>query len=357
LRHALDMIKGSDVKSLGLKVYPQAIEVYEQLGDHKEALRYSKIYSQAIKEYNNDEVEKAVLVNNFKYESEQLNRKNEVSRLENEVLSTKLERRKITVGLLAGLLLLTSILFYLMRRHLKNKERLAEEIRVSVLAKKEKLYLEKEMEALRAQMNPHFLFNSLNSINHYILHEEPRAASSYLTKFSKLMRSILSNSKKRYVSLEEELKAMRLYTEIENVRFENRFTYQERIHLDVDIADVYLPPMLIQPFIENAVKHAFTGLDRECIIKLEVINADEALRLEISDNGIGRTGSSKLKGSQGEDKRSYGLEITRDRLDLISKLYDFSTSMDIEDLYDDDGASTGTKVNIEIPILYKTALD
>ena len=351
LQEALKILKSSDVKNQGLKLYPQAIAVYENIGDFKKALYFSKLNADAVRDFNNDEVEKAVLKNNFKYETEHLNRANEVSKLENELLSTQLEKRKITTLVLAFLLLLSVVLFYFVRKNFKDKERLAEQAKAAVIAKKEKKYLEKEMEALRAQMNPHFLFNSLNSINHYILNEEPRAASGYLTKFSQLMRSILSNSKKRYVSLEEELRAIRLYAEIEKVRFDNRFEYVERIHLDVDLRDIYVPPLMIQPFIENAIKHAFTGLNIEGAIILEIVRKACQLFIDITDNGIGREQALKNQSSKEKLTKSYGLDITRERLELISKLYGFDSSMEVEDLYNDRGKSTGTKISVRIPVL------
>lgn len=351
LQEALEIVESSGIKNQGLKLYPQAIAVYENLGNLKKALYYSKLNAEAVRDFNNDEVEKAVLENNFKYETEHLNRANEMSKLENELLSTQLEKRKITTVVLSSLLIFSGVLFYLVRKHFKDKERLAEQVKSAVIAKKEKQYLEKEMEALRAQMNPHFLFNSLNSINHYILNEEPRAASGYLTKFSQLMRSILSNSKKRYVSLEEELKAIRLYAEMENVRFDNRFEYIERINLDVDLSDIYVPPLIIQPFIENAIKHAFTGLNKEGAIILEIDRKDDQLFIDITDNGIGRKEALKKRSTKEKLKKSYGLDITRDRLELISKLYGFDSSMQVEDLFDAQGASLGTKIRVHIPVL------
>ena len=351
---ALDIIASSDLQNQKLKFYPLSIELYERLGKTSTALKYSKLYGETLKRYNTDEVERAVLISDFKYEKEQLNRQNEISKLENELLSSKLQKRKISSIILSTVLVGLFLLFYFFRRQQKEKERLTHEVKSAIIAKKEKLYMEKEMEALRAQMNPHFLFNSLNSINYYILNEEPREASNYLTKFSQLMRSILANSKERYVTLDQELRAMRLYTEIENVRFDKRFEYIERIDIDVDIGNIYIPPMIIQPFIENSIKHAFVGVAHQCVVKLEVSQKDGQLVIIISDNGIGRERSSKLKSRSREEKRSLGLDITKDRLDLISKLYNFHASMDIEDVYDEEGASRGTKIVVRIPIQYKS---
>ena len=126
-----------------------------------------------------------------------------------------------------------------------------------IVEKERKLGKERELEmqALRAQMNPHFIFNSLSSINHFVLKNETEAASDYLTKFSKLIRTVLNNSKKSMVSLEEELEMLRLYLEMENLRFKNAFSYG--IHLDemVKPTCIFIPPLLFQPFVENAVWH------------------------------------------------------------------------------------------------------
>ncbi len=351
LDRAFDIVENSDLKYQKEVLYPLAIEIYEEQGNHAKALKYSKLNSEQIRAYNNDEIEKAILSNEFKHEREGLEKDNELRNLENTLLSTKLSRRRWISLVLSALLALALISAYLIWRQSKNKVKMQNLAQEAVLVEKERLYLEKEMEALRAQMNPHFLFNSLNSINHYILNEEPRQASSYLSKFSQLMRMILSNSKQRYVALAKELNAIRLYTEIENLRFEDKFNYVEKLGLNLDLDEILVPPLILQPFVENCIKHAFVGVEEDCEIVMEIEKSKDQLLIQISDNGVGLKNSKVNNRSKNELNKSYGLEITKSRLELIAKLYKIECHMEVRSILDDDGHVMGTMVYMEVPII------
>lgn len=231
--------------------------------------------------------------------------------------------------------------------------------RVSQIKKKEKLktqYEKKlanvEMTALLAQMNPHFLFNSLNSIDSYIIKNESGKASEYLNNFARLMRLILQNSRSNYISLKDELEALDLYLQMERLRFKDKFEYEIRVDDGLDTSSVVIPPMLIQPYVENAVWHGLMHKQDGINGKVEIIinQQDNNLICVVQDNGIGREKAQELKDQKpGNRKRSMGLQITNDRIEMINKLYDSNTSVRIIDLKDGQGKATGTCVKLIIP--------
>lgn len=208
---------------------------------------------------------------------------------------------------------------------------------------------EMEMQALRAQMNPHFIFNSLNSINRFIIRNDARTASEYLTKFSRLMRGVLHNSKERLVPLKDELETLRLYVELEALRFSDGFRYEADIQLDEDPATVMVPPMLLQPYVENAIWHGLMHKKegaRRLVIRTRKDNG--TLTFEVEDNGVGQAASRELGSRSATDRKSMGMRITEERLGLVRTMYDLDTSIQVIDLYDMQQRPAGTKVVIRI---------
>ncbi len=190
---------------------------------------------------------------------------------------------------------------------------------------------EMEMQALRAQMNPHFIFNCLNSINGFILENDPDAASDYLSKFSRLIRLILQNSNAPTVTLENELEALGLYLEMEALRFDNRFTFQIRVAAEVDAKYVEIPPLLIQPYVENAIWHGLLHKEGLGHITIGLEQAEDVLLCTIEDDGIGRKRAAELKSKSATKKKSLGMQITAQRLELINSLNEKETSVQIVD--------------------------
>jgi putative methionine-R-sulfoxide reductase with GAF domain len=208
--------------------------------------------------------------------------------------------------------------------------------------------IETEMLALRAQMNPHFMFNSLNSINNFILKNDTDRASEYLTRFSQLMRMILDNSRQEWVLLENELKALQLYIELEAVRLKHIFSYQLTIEEDVNIATLQVPPMIIQPYIENAIWHGLLHRQEPGgMLKMHVSHNDDTLQILIEDNGIGRKESAQMKSKYHSHKKSHGMKITAERIEIINKIYPVHVSVNITDVVP-GGSLSGTRVLIQI---------
>ncbi len=232
--------------------------------------------------------------------------------------------------------------------------------RISQVKKKEKMktqYERKlanvEMTALLAQMNPHFLFNSLNSIDSYIIKNESKKASEYLNNFARLMRLILQNSRSNYISLKDELETLDLYLQMEGLRFKDKFQYEIQVDKQIDVSSTVIPPMLIQPYVENAIWHGLMHKNNGTAGKVEILisKQDNNLFCVVQDNGIGRRKAEEIKAQKsGNHKRSMGMKITEDRIEMINKLYDTNTSMKITDLQDSEGKAEGTRVELVIPV-------
>jgi CheY-like chemotaxis protein len=209
---------------------------------------------------------------------------------------------------------------------------------------------ELEMQSLRAQMNPHFIFNSLNSINMFILENNRLQASEYLSKFSKLIRLILQNSQETYIPLEKELEALQLYMELESLRFDNKFEYKIIVDPGVEPANIKVPPLIIQPYVENAIWHGLIHKKENGHLEINIYGRDKTLLYKITDDGIGRDKAAELKSKSAEKQKSMGMRITADRIALLNQQTE--TSIKITDLVLGDGSAGGTEVLIELPVIY-----
>ncbi len=245
--------------------------------------------------------------------------------------------------LLIALFVVFVILFYHFRlRRIKQRELLKREYNHRIV--------ELEMKALRAQMNPHFLFNTLNSIKFFIINNDSESAADYLTKFSRLIRLILANSKVDKVSLTIELDSLRLYSELEALRFEHHFDFKIEVSEEIDPDFIELPPMIIQPFVENAIWHGLMHKSGRGCLQVRIHLEDECLVCEIEDNGIGRQKAGELKSKSATKRKSLGVDITRDRLQRLFDVNAKDRFLEIIDLHDDEGNAAGTLVRLRIPV-------
>ncbi len=252
-----------------------------------------------------------------------------------------------TVWFFIGLIISTSTILLGLYKNRVQKVRKEETLKNEFQQRISKI----EMSALRAQMNPHFVFNSLNSINRFILINDPDTASAYLTKFSRLIRLILDNSREESISLEQELDALKLYVELEAMRFQNSFDFEIFVDKTLEISQFMVPPLLLQPYVENAIWHGLMQkVDRGKLhINISAKENNELVKIEIIDNGVGRLKSASNKMSENQDnKKSYGIALTNERLGLLNALHGSHNNVKIEDLYSDGGEPAGTKVTISI---------
>jgi tetratricopeptide (TPR) repeat protein len=273
----------------------------------------------------------------IKYEAD--NHKKEVA-----LLSLRLKNNRLLNIGFTGLVILIAVIAFLIIRGAKNEERR----RLSELNRK---ISEMTQANLRQQMNPHFIFNTLNSIQYYMFQHDKLATNIYLTKFSSLMRKVLENSQHTSVPLRDELDALTLYMELECLRFKDKFEYIVTVDEEIDPLMYKVPTMLIQPYVENSICHGLKHIDGKGSVKIDIKMGKDILICTIEDNGIGREAASGKEVSNGNGHNSLGTRITNSRLDLVNSLYGTSLKTVYTDLKNENGDPAGTRVEIHIPIM------
>ncbi|MEJ7828403.1 MAG: histidine kinase [Segetibacter sp.] len=210
---------------------------------------------------------------------------------------------------------------------------------------------EMEMTALRAQMNPHFIFNCLNSIKLYTTDNEAAKASAYLTKFSRLIRLVLENSRSEKVTLKNELDALELYLEMEAMRFKDKLRFAIEVAPELDTEIIEIPPLLLQPYVENAIWHGLMHKKEGGNVHIKVAQPQtDCLQVIITDDGIGRIKAAALKSKSATANKSFGMKVTNERIALINQMYQTNTKVQVHDLADAEGRAAGTEVVLEILI-------
>jgi tetratricopeptide (TPR) repeat protein len=261
-----------------------------------------------------------------------------------ELLSLKLGNQRLMIYGYTGLFILSlaiGILLY-SRSKINAKRRLSEMNRK---------ISEVTQANLRQQMNPHFIFNTLNSIQYYMYQHDKLATNNYLTKFSSLMRKVLENSQHTSVPLRDELDALNLYLELEMIRFKGKFDYQINIDEEIDTIMYKVPTMLIQPYVENSICHGLMPGESKGLVKIDLKLEKEYISCTIEDNGIGREAAQEKKRKSNNDHNSLGTQIISSRLDLVNALYGTSLKTIYTDLKNEKGEPEGTRVEIHIPIM------
>lgn len=254
----------------------------------------------------------------------------------------KLIRNSIAGGAgIIGFSALFSFLFYKRKRDAEQKQK---ETYLSLQMS------ETEMKALRSQMNPHFIFNALNSIQNFLLKHKSEEANTYLLKFSKLMRAILENSQHSEVSLLKEKEALEWYMQLESLRLKYPFTYTFHIDKAIDMEETYLPPLILQPFIENSIWHGLQYKEGPGHIDIYIRKEGNAIHTIVEDNGIGRDLSKKNEQPLFINKESLGMKLTEDRLKILNEINNFKAQFQITDLYNEAKQPLGTKIELSLPI-------
>ncbi|WP_405267840.1 histidine kinase [Cellulophaga sp. Ld12] len=313
-------------------------EVYKYQGDFDKALETYQEYVSIVDTLyvrKEQEISRATRLNR-----EIATKQNRISGLEKErelyqskydlVLTSEqlVERQKwLIYSLVFGILLLGLTTYFFYRSNKQQK------LANNLLA----------LKSLRSQMNPHFIFNALNSVNNYIAKSDERSANRYLSEFSTLMRAVLENSEEDFIPLTKEIELLELYTKLEHSRFSDKFDYEIKIDKDIDVASYQIPPMLLQPYIENAIWHGLRYKDEKGFLMVDVKNKTKnSIEITISDNGIGRKRSAELKTSNQKKQKSKGMGNIKKRIDILNDMYKDKVDVFITD-YKEDG--TGTKVS------------
>lgn len=242
--------------------------------------------------------------------------------------------------LVFAIIIIGFLIYFLIQKQNQLKNKQIEEQKQRALAS--------ELQALRSQMNPHFIFNTLNSIQNFISKNESKDASIYLSKFAKLMRATLANTKRQRISLKDEIETLTLYLELEQLRLNNKFSYEILVDETIDTQYEQVPSMLIQPYVENAIWHGISHKEGNGIIRIQFLPENEhLLKCVVEDNGIGRENAIKLK--QNTTSPSFGMNITKERVELLNSLNGNQLSVKINDLKINNQPA-GTRVELYVPI-------
>jgi len=310
-------------------------ELYSKKGDYKKAYDYRTAQLETSDSIFSKDKLQALAALTTKFETKELENKNTTLRKESDLQKLRLQRKDILLygGLAFIVLLLVSGLLLMRQNKFKANQQRAE----------------LEQKQLRAQMNPHFIFNCLNSIQHFVVANDVKNANKYLSGFASLMRQTLENSKEGTITLRREIAYLENYLTLELMRFEDKFSYEIICAENINIDSVEIPAMIIQPFIENAIRHGLCFLkDRKGKLTIRFYQQGMHLFCEIDDNGIGREQSQKLKMGSDMVYESHGMELTRQRLALVSKSNGSDYEIEVADK-NEANEPTGTTIIIKFP--------
>lgn len=318
-------------------VYKDMSDLYLRIRDTSNAFNSYVLYKQYNDGYITNENNKGLADARLRYEAE-------THAKEVELLSLRLKNNRLLNYGLAGFMVLAGTIGLLLFRGSKLKAKR----RISEMNRK---ISEVTQANLRQQMNPHFIFNTLNSIQYYMYQHDKLATNNYLTKFSNLMRKVLDNSQHTSIPLAEELGALNLYLELECIRFKDKFTYEIKVDDEIDPLMYKVPTMLIQPYVENSICHGLMPREGKGFVRIEIKLLNDYLLCTIEDNGVGREAARERSIKRECNHNSLGTQITASRLDLVNALYGTSLKTVYTDLKNEAGEATGTRVEINIPIM------
>ncbi|WP_299891726.1 histidine kinase [uncultured Lacinutrix sp.] len=314
-------------------------EVYENAGDFEKAKKAFDDYTETLDALYAKKDQEIIHAKRFaKKLSDNENRiillkkDRELSESKFEATVERNKRQKITIYSLIGGLLLLLLIAYLMYKYIKQQKTAN-----NLLA----------LKSLRSQMNPHFIFNALNSVNSFIATNDERTANKYLSDFSKLMRAVLENSEEDFIPLQKEIELLELYTKLEHFRFQDKFDYNITVDDTINVDDFQIPPMLLQPYIENAVWHGLRYKKEKGILDISIVKKEkEEIAITIVDNGIGREKSRALKTENQQKQKSKGMGNIKKRVSILNEMYKDKVDVFIDDFQSE--GDIGTKVVVTL---------
>ncbi len=323
------------------QIYRLFADYYFMTGDYRKAYVAQREFISINDSLTNVELASEITEIQTRYETEKKEQEITLLTKDNEIKDLKFRRQTALLIGVAGLFLLLGAVGFFWVRSNRQKHRLK-------TSEMEKRNLETEQKLLRAQINPHFMFNALNSVQSYISANDNLKAMTYLAKFSQLMRNILENSRKSMIRLEDEIETLRLYIELEAMRFKNMFEFEISVSDDIIPSKTYIPPMLVQPFVENSIKHGFNQAENgKLIVDFNGING--VIKCHVADNGIGRKKAQENKAGQKSPHKSLGMQVTYERFETLKKERLLDVGFQIEDLMRADGNPAGTLVKLDLP--------
>ncbi|MCF6171278.1 MAG: tetratricopeptide repeat protein [Bacteroidales bacterium] len=339
---AVELAKRINNISLLGKSYLLLSEIYFDIGDFQNAYACQAKYITINDSFMNREMVLKMAEMQTKYETEKKEKQIAILQKDRQLRTAELRRQKViklvfAISLLVAVFVALLIVFWI-RANQKRKQELLE-----------KRNLENEQKLLRTQMTPHFIFNSLNSVQGFISANNSFKAMSFLSKFGQLLRNVLDNSRKSLIDLKNELDTLRLYIEMEKLKAKDGFDYEILADKELDMESILIPPLIIQPFVENAIKHGLSQKKEKGKLLVEVKKVKQHLKITIKDDGIGRKKSAEMQQSTKKQQKSFGMELSGERLENLEKVRGEKAWMQIIDLSDSNGESKGTMVILTIP--------
>jgi tetratricopeptide (TPR) repeat protein len=336
-------------RPLARTIYENLSNLYWSMEDYKNSYEYLVLFStmqdSLLNEKNFRQINELELQYETEKQEQQLEVKNaqlKLNQAEIDQKNTKVEQQKTFNYFLVFLIVIAVVIAFL----LFSRYKLAQRNKQGQL---EKTNLEIEQRLLRAQMNPHFIFNSLNSIQSFISENEANIAERYLSKFARLMRYILDNSSKPYISMDAEVNTLQLYLELERLRFDNKFDFRINVASNIDTEELAIPPMLAQPYIENAILHGMMYKEEKGTITIDFTCENDLVHCTIKDDGIGRKKAMEIKSKTTSAHQSRGMQVTKDRIDLMNQQKGAGIQVNITDLENENNTALGTLIELFIP--------
>jgi signal transduction histidine kinase len=308
-------------------------------GDYRKAVEYQQIYYQSGEEFRAEQEGRQLELLMTEAEAEKTDQKIRSLAQDNELNQLRLLRTRYILGGIGASVVILSLFLLLFFQKKKWK---AEQKSVNL-----------EQKLFRSQMNPHFIFNSLASIQNFVVNQKATEASIYLSRFSQLVRNILDSSVDENVPLQKEIETIQNYLELQKVRFAGQFEYTLTVDEKIDEETMMIPPMLAQPFIENSIEHGIKYKETTGHINISFKLEGDLIRFEVEDDGVGREKSREIELKQNRIHRSMSTSITYERLIKLNKKLKHKIRMEIIDLKDNLGNACGTKVTFGIPVVVK----
>lgn len=318
-------------------VYEDISKMYARMGDYKSAYENFQLHSKYSDSLMSRSYQERLFNTQMQYES--------VKKAQDlELLELRLQRNRYLIyGLTAGIALLIFLgTLLILRAKYKATQR------IEAMGRK---ILELTQANLRQQMNPHFIFNTLNSIQYYVFQNDKIASNNYMTKFASLIRKTLENSRHTSIPIKEELDALKLYLELEALRFKEKIEWSIEVDEEIDTLSYKIPTLLIQPFVENAIMHGLMNKEGNGHLKISLEQKGEVIHCTIQDDGIGRKKAREIREEKNNHHVSMGTSITENRLRLVHEVYGKTMKVTYTDLVDKAGQAAGTRVEINIPVI------
>jgi len=330
LKIGLNLSSQIEDKKTNLEITGLLADLYSKTGDYKLANEFFKMYNVKSDSLINFENQNQINELKTKYETSQLEYQIDLLNFDNQLKTERLNKNRFVIlGLILVLIFIFVISYFLRKVSKLNSER-------------QKANLEQKV--LRLQMNPHFISNALSSIQNFLYENKPQEAANYLSDFSRLMRQTIKSTNQEFVTLEEEIQSLNDYVRIQQLRFADLFDFKININENIETEFIQIPPMIIQPFVENSIKHGFNNINYKGKLEINILETEKNLKIEIIDNGKG----IENENLNPKEHISYSMQITKERLKNITKAHKKNASVKIFNKFENN---KGVKIELQLPII------